>query len=137
MVWVQDTSVNFTVTFQVLEEGYGAITQVIVAVTDQFTGTTTYYTGVVSYTDSTGTITWSPEAPAAKEGDTINVNVTVENQGNATDILYAKMDTNLPSSEQIESDAVAPGSQVNLRFSPLTMPGYDLNVTLTAGHEYT
>jgi len=136
MVWIQDTQVSFTISLIPYVEGFGQITFVSVSVTDILSGAVTTYSGTVSYTDSTGSVSWDVSPPYAHPGDTIQVMCDVTNAGEGVDSLYVKMETSIPTSEQVELGDISPGESTEAIFSTITMPNADLSVTLSAGHWY-
>lgn len=127
-IYVQDSTIPFTISLTALLEGQGILTRVLIS--NLTTGYDYEWTGVGGWT----------ELPEATEGDSVRIRAYVFNNGDTGDIIYGKFE-GLTSGGYIEPpEGYTQEAFIEIGFTleciwTFIMPSSDVNVTIDGGHE--
>ncbi len=124
MVYAQDSTQSFTISLTALLEGIGTITYIAV------------YNGTTNTWSEWDAGTWITALPEAIEGDSIEVNVDVRNEGATTDTLYLEFVSAqvTPAQASIQEMPNVFVNDYDGVYWTFTMPPNNVSVTINAGH---
>ena len=121
MAYIQDTTQNFTIALSALLEGAGLLRGI--SVINNTTGMAGEWAG-----------TWTTPIPNTTEGDSIAVEITVENNGSVADTLFGEfISAQVTPTSPLQEILMEVGSFGTASWS-FTMPANDVSITINAGH---
>ncbi len=124
MAYIQDSTRSFTITLTAMLEGTGILTYIYV-----------YNETTAQFGEWNGA-TWIEPIPSTTEGDSILIEVEVQNTGVVTDTLFGEFISAqvTPAEASIQEMVNVVVSGYDWAIWRFTMPPNDVNITINAGH---